>query len=507
METASRTLERVVACQLAFLEENHECACPEAVKQDSNSSPPPASEDSSTSSAQVEQKVPEAVDWSILPLGAATEEELEEETEHLSKRIRSQPKTAPLRKIAAEFQNRDQGDRRPCRRFLVARTCEDALNALEKSGGKPTELFSAFEVWNAPSLVFMLPGVGDHYINMSAGLYEAFPEYRRLLDRCAEILLAETGEDIRTVLFDASKKGRPSPAEGGIDLRAMIAGRRSVEDEATSRLNRIHHTHPLLFAVEFSLAGLWESFGVRPAAMVGFSLGEFVAAALAGVFTLEDALRLVSGRAGLMQNLPEGRMLAIPLPEDAVRTRLTAGVEIAVVCTPETTVVTGPKEAVAVFEERLRDEGVLYRSLQVSRAFHSTAMKPAEAPFREMIADIRLHVPRIPLCSNLTGDWISEDQATDPEYWVRHAGARILFSDGLERLLEEPERVFLEVGPGQALGSFVFQHPRTESAGRVEVLATLRSVNDAREDAAFLLTTLGRLWLLGLDVRWPSLKT
>ncbi len=267
------------------------------------------------------------------------------------------------------------------------------------------------------------------------------------------------------------------------------------------RLDQTQFTQPALFAFEYALARLWMSWGVQPAAALGHSVGEYVAACLAGVFSLEDALRLVAERARLVQAQPSGAMLAVRLPEGELRGLATrAGLEIAAVNAPGLCVVSGSHEGVAAFEQELATRRVAARRLKTSHAFHSALVAPVIEPFEALVRGVTLHAPTIPVVSNVTGRWLTEQEATDPRYWARHLREPVRFADGVGELLRaEAGYVLLEAGPGQTLSPLARQHPA--AAGK----AVLSTLHEDRDDADVALTTLGRLWLEGVTVDWARL--
>ena len=355
-----------------------------------------------------------------------------------------------------------------------------------------------------PGVAFLFPGLGDHYAGMAAELYRAEPVFRDALDRCAKILRPRLGLDLREALWPAGSPEPPSGAPGTSarpDLRRLVAGGEDVADDGP--LSRTRIAHPALFAVEYALATLLLEWGIRPAAMIGYSLGEYVAACLAGVFSLEDALALVAERARLVDALPEGAMLAVPLPADEVAPLLGPELSLAAADGPALTVVGGPTGAIEILVWQLSARGVATRRLRTVHAFHSRMMEPAVAELERLARGITLAPPSIPFVSNATGTWITEAEATDPAYWARHLASTVRFADGLASLMSEGgPRVFVEVGPGRSLATLVRQHPR-RPAGLVEI-ATLRDRREEVSDQAFLLDALGRLWVAGVAPDWPA---
>jgi amino acid adenylation domain-containing protein len=369
------------------------------------------------------------------------------------------------------------------RRALVCASAADAAEALRR----PTaaRLATAYDA-AAPrerAIAFLLPGQGAQHAGMGRAVYEREPVFRQHLDAAARLLEPQLGLDLRQLLY-------PAPE------------RRAAADE---RLRRTRFAQPALFVVEYALARLWEGWGVAPRALLGHSLGEYVAACLAGVFALPDALTLVAARGRLIDELPGGAMLAVALPEREAAACLTApelpaGLAVAAINEPGRVVVGGPEPAVAALEARLRADGVEARRLHTSHAFHTPAIAPAAAPFAEVLAGVRLAPPAIPFLSNVTGGWIRAEEATSPDYWVRQLLAPVRFADALAALLAEPDRVLLEVGPGRTLASLAAR----QAAGRT-VVASLPHPREDEADHSHLLAAAGRLWLAGQRLDAPGL--
>ncbi|HVC19696.1 MAG TPA: SDR family NAD(P)-dependent oxidoreductase [Vicinamibacterales bacterium] len=327
---------------------------------------------------------------------------------------------------------------------------------------------------------FLLPGQGTQYVQMGRGLYERERVFRETVDRASRLLETMTGWDLRAVLY---------PGAGG-------------EEAARERLRQTAVTQPAVFVVGYALAQQWAAWGVRPSAMLGHSLGEYVAACLAGVMELEDALRLVALRGSLMQALPPGVMLAVGLPEADARRYESDRISLATINAAASCVLAGPPDAIAELEARLAAAGVGGRRLETSHAFHSAMMEPMLAPFGEAVAKVALRAPRVPYVSNVTGRWITAGEATDPRYWVRHVRDAVRFADGAGTLLEDEEAILLEVGAGRTLSGLVCQHPA--SAGRPPAVATLRTARESTDDVAGLQAALGQLWVAGVDVDWAG---
>ncbi|MCA1616348.1 MAG: type I polyketide synthase, partial [Acidobacteria bacterium] len=398
----------------------------------------------------------------LLVLSARSGAALDAATKNLGEYLRAHPE-ANLADVAYTLQ---VGRREFAhRRVLVARDAADAAAAL--AALDPRRLVTSYREPRHRPNVFMFPGQGAQYAGMSRGMYESEPLFREQVDRLAELLLPRLGLDLRGVLY-------PTP-EG--------------TEEATQLLKQTFVTQPALFVVEYALARLWMSWGVRPAAMIGHSVGECVAACLAGVFSAEDALTLVAERGRLIQPLPAGLMLAVALPEKETAATLPPGLSVAAVNTPDSCVVSGPSELVNEFGEELRRRGAGSQLLHTSHAFHSGMMEPILGEFTELVRRLKPAAPQIPFISNVTGTWIGGAEATDPRYWARHLRQTVRFARGVGELLREPERILIEVGPGHTLSTFARQHP-ARSVDQV-ILNSMRHPHQSHSDVEALLNALG----------------
>ncbi len=416
-----------------------------------------------------------ARDWKLLVLSGKTGTALDAATINLLTHLKENPKidladaACTLQIGRAAFHHR---------RMLVCRSADDAIQALQALDSK--RVSTQRHELKDPSVVFMFPGQGAQYINMGAGLYNAEPVFKAEVDRCAELLLPHLGLDLRQVLF--------SPPE---QMKL-----------AEELLVQTRMTQPALFVIEFALARLWMSWGVRPRAMIGHSVGEYVAGCLAGVFTLEEALGLVAARAGLIQSQPGGAMLAIRLTEKELLPLLPDRLSLAAVNSSSACVVSGPHDAVDTLERLLGEKSVAARRLQTSHAFHSAMMDPVIGPFTELLQKLKLSEPAIPYVSNVTAKWITPAEATNPKYWAGHVRQTVRFADGVAELLKNPQNILLEVGPGQALSALARQHPALKP-GRT-VLASFNATKDQSQEAPSMLNALGKLWLAGVSVDWAG---
>jgi acyl transferase domain-containing protein len=408
----------------------------------------------------------------LLPLSARTEAALAARTAALSEHLRQAP-DVDLPDIAFTLAVGRQGFER--RRFLLCRDAADAAAALATED--PTRVFTGPAPARRRSVAFLFPGQGSQYPGMARGLYLEEAAFREAVDECFAILASRSGLDLRSLVY-------PDAVEEDTQLRQTA------------------HAQPAIFVVAYGLARLLLSWGVRPQVMVGHSVGEYVAACLSGVMALPDALDLVAFRGRLMQSLPPGDMLAVPLPEAELRPLLSGGLALAAVNGPRLSVASGESAEIERLERQLAARGVTGRRLHTSHAFHSPMMDPILPAFRERLRGIALGAPEIPFLSNLTGREATADELTDPEYWVRHLRHTVRFGDSLGGLLADPDLALVEVGPGRTLSTFVRQHPGAVE-GRV-VVSSLRHPQDRTTDLDLLLTSLGRLWMAGVEVDWQA---
>lgn len=324
-------------------------------------------------------------------------------------------------------------------------------------------------------VVFLFPGQGAQHPGMAKGLYDTEPVFAEHFDACATAFRAEMGLDLHEAIYPVSQG-------------------------TAADLERIDRSQPALFTVEYALAKLVESYGVRAGAYIGYSTGEYVAATLAGVFDLPTAVKTVSLRARLMHESPPGAMVAVALSPADVAQHLVPGAEVSAVNDPGNCVVAGPKDAIRAFTQRLGEHGVPVRRVRATHAFHTSQMDGMLGEFREFLGSRQLKTPDTRLLSNLTGTWLTDEQATDPDTWTRQIRSTIRFADELDAVLSDPNRILVEVGPGGSLTGSAIRHPRWSSANRSVRL--MRHPIQQADDRDTFLRALGELWAAGVEVDW-----
>jgi non-ribosomal peptide synthase protein (TIGR01720 family) len=413
----------------------------------------------------------------LLVLSARTETALSAKTTALAEHLK-QHSELNLADVAYTL----QAGRTPFshRKVVVCRDREEAIRTLEAPDAKQS--WTGIASLHEPQLVFMFPGQGGQHVNMARELYATESFFRETMDYCCAQLEQHLEFDLRSILY-------PDDV--------------SAEKTAADRLKQTLVTQPALFVIEYALAKLLGKWGVQPQAMIGHSIGEYVAACLAGVFTLDEALQLIATRARLMQELPRGSMLSIPLPEEEILPLLRdRDLSLAAVNGPALCVASGPTEQINNLSRHLAERGIDCKILRTSHAFHSAMMDPILDDFREKIQKVNFSAPLIPYISNVTGDWITEEEATDPNYWVRHLRGTVRFNDGLHELFKAQLQVVIEVGSGKALSTLAQRHPGKPA--KLLSIASLRHVYETQSDVFCFLRAVGQLWLRGVKVSWPQ---
>ncbi|MBS0168095.1 MAG: SDR family NAD(P)-dependent oxidoreductase [Nitrospira sp.] len=409
----------------------------------------------------------------LIVLSARSEAALTETTTRLVAYLRQHPK-AELRDVAYTLQTGRRAFAH--RRWVVADDMESTICALSRSDSVNT----ITHVSEPRPVVFLFSGQGAQYPMMGRSLYAQEPVFREQVDRCADLLAPHIGIDIKSVLFDESS------------------------DDA-ERLNRTALTQPALFVLEYALAKLWMSLNVHPEGMIGHSVGEYVAACLSGVFSIEDALRLVAMRGQFMQSTPSGSMLALSMSEAEVTSFLQEGVDLAAVNAPNQCVLSGPEPVISRLQDTLATRGVQCVRLRTSHAFHSRMMDPVLQSFHAQVSGVVHRTPTIPWISNVTGDWITPTQAMAPSYWTDHIRQTVRFADGIETLCRKPERILLEVGPGQTLCALAQRQIDRRPLMALASLRKPRSGSSPVSETADFLDAVGNLWAAGVPIEWSGL--
>lgn len=414
--------------------------------------------------------------WPFQPLviSAKSRGALEDGAKRLAAHLRAHPEQ-DLADVAYTLKEGRRAFER--RRVLVASSHQEAAELLE--GGDPRRVFTHDHLGDNPEVVFMFPGGGAQYTNMARDLYETEPVFADWMDRGLAVLQPKLD----------------------YDLRALWLPAKADEAAAAERLKRPSVQLPLIMITEYALAKLYESWGVVPAALVGHSMGENTAAALAGVMSFEDCIGLVLLRGQLFDTVPAGGMLSVPLPEDQVRALLTGDLDMASVNAPGLCVVSGPDAALDALAARLAADGVETQRIQIDIAAHSRMLEPILSRFGAYLRGIALNAPQVPIISNRTGLALTAAQATDPEYWVAHLRNTVNFQACMATLTAESGRVYMEMGPGRALSSLA----QANGVAAGQVIPALRHPDQKIADDAWHIASIARLWACGVAVDWEPI--
>ncbi|WP_157382812.1 type I polyketide synthase [Nonomuraea coxensis] len=435
----------------------------------------------------------------VLPVSAAAPAALREQAGRLADWLDAHPGTAPGDLAHTLQTGRAELDHR---RALICAGTGDAVRRLRALAGEG----GGHHVKGTPRVAFLLPGVGDQYAGLGAELYATEPVYAEAVDHCADLVRQRTGVDLRPCFAPTA-----APAGSSGDLAALLGRAPAGPDPGDDPLSHAAVAHPFLFTAEYALARLLRHWGVAPDLLIGYSLGEYVAATLAGVFSLEDALHVVIERAHLIGAVPAGRMVAAAAPEERIRAALAAAgveVDVAALNGPAMTVLSGLPAEIEAATALLTADGVACRPLRSAHAFHSSLLQPAREKLAAVLETVRRNPPAVTVVSNLTGRPLTAEQATSTSYWADQLVSTVRFADGVRYCLDQDVTAFVELGPGQTLGGLVRQNlAGGEPAAVLGTLAPYWTAGArAREDRAGLLATCAALWELGADVVWERTR-
>jgi acyl transferase domain-containing protein len=425
-------------------------------------------------------------EYQLILLSAQTESALERMTGNLVNHLKKNPDLEPadvaytLQVGRSVFQHR---------KMLVASSNGDVVKQLDTPGSTRVRQFTA-STEDKP-LVFMFPGQGAQYVNMGRQLYEKEPLFRQEMNRCFDILEPLMDDNIKEILYPDNWESKVSE-ESSPDPNQFDR----------SNINRTEIAQPLIFIFEYALAKLLMQWGIKPYALTGHSIGEYTAACLAGVLSLQNALTLVVCRGRLMQKMPVGAMLSVSLSEEQLKPLLNNRLDLAAVNNSNRCVVSGTQQEVRDFARQLKEKGYESRFLHTSHAFHSWMMDPILAEFHQHLRQIKFNPPNLPYISNRTGRWITVQEVVNPMYWVNHIRDTVRFGDGITELVKKENAILIEVGPGRSLCTFV-----TQSSNAPSLYSALNLVRHPREnvnDVHYLLNKVGELWLYGKEINWHA---
>ncbi|MEO0836191.1 MAG: type I polyketide synthase, partial [Cyanobacteria bacterium J06642_3] len=433
----------------------------------------------------------------LLVISAKTETALETATVNLVNYLRENP-DLNLAEVAYTLQVGRKAFN--YRRMVVADDVEEAIEKLTTSS------ITKHQIGIDRPITFMFSGQGSQYVNMARGLYQTEPVFKENCDRCFQILDKYLNVSLKDIIFN---EGRSKETFTPYPLPLTHS---TPSHTRTTTINETQYAQPVIFTIEYALAQLWISWGIKPTNAIGHSIGEYAAATLAGVFSLEDALRIVVKRGQLMQQCPTGAMLSVAMSADNAVSIIGESRELslAAINTPELCVISGTENAIAKLETELPRQGIACRRLHTSHGFHSAMMEGILTDFAveafsesgsDLLGNRRIQAPQLPFISNVTGTWITDAEATDPQYWGRHIRQTVKFSPGIQKILQTPNTILLEIGGGRTLATLAKQH-QTESD--TTFLTSLPHPKEDLPDPKFMLNTLGQLWLAGVDIDWKN---
>jgi phthiocerol/phenolphthiocerol synthesis type-I polyketide synthase E len=413
--------------------------------------------------------------WHLLVISAKTHASLERSTQNLVAYLRETP-GVDLSSVAFTLQaGRAE---LPWRRIVVCQSIADAIDTLTSLDNSRVATEFCDELRRP--VTFLFPGHGSHAVNMTRQLYESDSVIRASIDACSELFNEFFEADLREVIFPAPER----------------------ESEAAACLEKASYIQCALFMTSYALAMLWKSWGVEPDSVLGYSVGEVVAATVSGAISLPDAVRMTAKRSRMMQGLPPGAMVAVALSEQDLGPLIGEGLDIGAINGPKHTTVAGSHEAMEPFKRRLEEGRIAYKVIDVPHGYHSRMMDPIVDPYREVAATVNFHPPQVAFFSSLFGRRATDEEVTDPDYWAREAREAIRFAPALEALANDEKRIFLEVGPAQLLSKLVRSHPAVAKSHLV--LSSCPGPQQSVPEEQFALWSLGRLWLIGQPVNWEG---
>jgi acyl transferase domain-containing protein/acyl carrier protein len=425
-------------------------------------------------------------DHQLILLSAKTPSALEQISTSLAEHLKRNPKIN-LADVAYTLQVGRKHFKH--RKMLVCtKDVDEAVNSLS-SNNSPGSLLLLPADENRP-VIFMFPGLGSQYVNMGRELYQNEPLFREEMDRCFEILKPLTDYDIKEILYP----------EDSVNLNRSNRSNMSYNTHM-SYINQIQIAQIMILIFEYSLAKLFIKWGIKPQAMIGYSFGEYTAACLSGVFSLEDALDIIVSRGKLIETVPNGGMLSVPLPLEELKSLLNGNLSIAV-DNGSSCIVSGPGEEIDAFEQYMKEKRYLCMRLQSSHAIHSRMMEPILKDFQHLVGKIQLNKPQIPYISNVTGNWLTPGKAPEPGYWSKHLRETVRFADGIQELIKKENAIFIELGPGRDLSALLRRY--VDKNSNRKIVDTVRPGEKEISDIYYLLNKIGQLWLYGVEIDWQE---
>lgn len=450
-----------------------------------------------------QKKAPLYKKYYLLPFSARTHNALYELLTNFLSYLKQNP-DIPLTDFAHTLQTgRKSFEIRVC--ILAATVAETISNITETLNSFATKIL---KTQSSQKIVFICPGLGEQHLNLGKDLYFKEKIFQNAFDECARIANPMLGEDIRSLLHLTSKQTTPSDEEyltENIDLKKMLgrAGNNLPETLQSVQINQTEYAQPLLFIIGYALAMLWKSWGIKPDVIIGYSLGEYLAAHLAGIFNLQDALCIVIKRAQLINKLEQGKMIAVHLSEKEILSYLSQNISLAAVNSEKLCVLSGSMPHIEAITSVLDQHNVTYKAISTTHAFHSEMMRGIIADFRVLFSSIEFHSPKTPLISNVTGKFVNDTEMLNADYWINHLCNTVQFYRGIELLLKEYSH-FIELGSG-GLGQVIYQSAIMHGTHH-HFLASLPHYYENIPERYRILETLGKLWTYGFNPNWIGMS-
>ena len=422
---------------------------------------------------QSRQNPPDERKWKLITLSAKTEVALTQYIKNTMEFLEQQ-KDIDLSNLAYTSQ---VGRKRLDKRAVILCKVADHVTGIGYSG--TNRIIKGQATWDKKEIVFLFPGQGTQYLNMGRELYELEPVFRKAVDQCSDIFESYLGERICDLIFDDR-----------------------IDKEKHERLmGDTSVIQPAIFTVEYAMAKLLLSWGIKPDAVIGHSLGEFTAACISGLIELKDAVKLVAHRGRLMENMPEGAMISAAVtPEDAMQlVGRYQDISLAAVNGPLSCVFSGSSQTIGKMETDFNAKGVLCSRLKNKHAFHSADVECIQEAFRSVLREVTMSEPEIRCISNVDGGYFNWEKIADKEYWIRHLRGTVQFMKGIKTLQDSGKKIYIEVGPGRALSSLTGQ---ILSSGSDDLFSTIPHHNELVSAQEYLAAALGQLWASGVEIDW-----
>lgn len=450
---------------------------------------------------EAEENIPDVQEnnINIIPISAKTENTLTNYSKKIFEELNRENKR--LNDVAYTF----QVGRKPFgyRKAIVTSDAEGLLKELKSVKSKNT--FTGIANSSDTEIVFMFSGLGAHYVNMGLNLFNNNKVFRESMIRCSEIFKSITGKDLLSIIYPEGTEEKNNINENlEIDFLKMVRGEETKEETENS-LEKTIYAHSAIFCLEFALTQMCYDFGIKPSALIGHSLGEYTALCISGVLSLEDTLKVIIERAKILESTPEGEMLTVDTTEENIKKYLTESLSIAAVNDSSSCVIAGLKNDIDALKKILETACIIHRSVKTKQAFHSHLLESKKVVLKKIFESVHFNTMELPIISNLTGDWLTNEEINNPDYWVSHTIKTVRFYKGIQKLFTENYNHYLEIGPGQNLATFVQKSISKSGRQKINVNTTMKNVYDSQPDYEYCIRTIAKLWTVGIDIKWESL--